>query len=196
MQPVFLIMIYELKKNPFTDCGDVETEAAMEEAVASILGEKMKQMDPQRNPCQSLTAYDEPVMEVSPDQHTDSCIKEESVMEQGPYQSDDHMSAFVQFEGDKVNSSPSHYAEQSIEHMSIVDHSTEPVVEHLVEDIELEVGKAEEMQIGSGMVVESVEIPSSNVYIYDNPVYLNRLMKDNTCGKRVRHDAPYIHRLG
>lgn len=181
------------------DYGGAESEAAMEEAVASILGEKMKQMDPQRNLC-PLAAYDEPIVEVCPDQHTDSSIKDmhvdENVMEEGSYQSEDHMNTFVKFEGDKVTASPCQYAEQSIEHMSIVDHSAEPVVEHLVEDIEPTVGNAEEMQIGPGMIVESVEIPSSNVYIYDNPVYLNRLMKDNTCGKRVRHDAPYIHRLG
>lgn len=44
--------------------------------------------------------------------------------------------------------------------------------------------------------VGSVEIPSSCLFPYENPAYLNRLMKDNTVGKRVRHDAPYIHRLG
>ena len=44
--------------------------------------------------------------------------------------------------------------------------------------------------------VEGVEIPSSCLFPYENPAYLNRLMKDNTVGKRVRHDAPYTHRLG
>ncbi|KAK7077237.1 hypothetical protein SK128_015393 [Halocaridina rubra] len=43
---------------------------------------------------------------------------------------------------------------------------------------------------------EGVEIPSSCLYPYENPAYLNRLMKDNTVGKRLRHDAPYTHRLG
>lgn len=122
-----------------------ETEAAMEEAVASILGERMKKMAPLRNS--------------SP----------ESEFEQTLVVSGDHPGG------------------HSIEHTSLIDPQMEPVVEHTVEHTD---------QVDPGMMVEGVEIPSANVYMYDNPVYLNRLMKDNTFGRRVRHDAPYSHRLG
>lgn len=77
--------------------------------------------------------------------------------------------------------------EHSIEHTGIVEPQVEPVVEHTVENTD---------QSDAGVLVEGIEIPSANVYMYDNPVYLNRLMKDNTFGRRVRHDAPYSHRLG
>ncbi|KAG7160331.1 uncharacterized protein LOC121876175 [Homarus americanus] len=117
-----------------------ESEAAMEEAVASILGERMKRTAPQKSTCSD-----------------------------------------IQF--DQTLIVP---AEHSIEHTSIIDHM-EPVVEHTVENID--------QSDGSGLA-EGIEIPSANVYMYDNPVYLNRLMKDNTFGRRVRHDAPYSHRLG
>lgn len=81
-----------------------------------------------------------------------------------------------------------HFEEPTVEHTSIVDYQTEPdPLLHIVEHTD---------QLEPGMVVESMEIPSTNVYIYDNPFYLNRLMKDNTCGRRARHDAPYTHRLG
>ncbi|XP_071529650.1 uncharacterized protein [Panulirus ornatus] len=116
-----------------------ESEAAMEEAVASILGERMKRMAPQRN------------------------------------------TSDVQFDQAIVPS------EHSIEHTGIVESQMEPVVEHTVENTD---------QSDAGVLVEGIEIPSANVYMYDNPVYLNRLMKDNTFGRRVRHDAPYSHRLG
>ncbi|XP_042878221.1 uncharacterized protein LOC122257176 isoform X2 [Penaeus japonicus] len=81
-----------------------------------------------------------------------------------------------------------HLVEPSVEHTSIIDYQTEadPLL-HIVEHTD---------QLEPGMIVESMEIPSTNVYIYDNPFYLNRLMKDNTCGRRARHDAPYTHRLG
>lgn len=117
----------------------------MEEAVASILGERMKKMAPLRNS--------------SPE---------------------------GEFEQTLVVSGE-HAGEHSIEHTSLIDPQMEPVVEHTVEHTE---------QGDAGMMVEGVEIPSANVYMYDNPVYLNRLMKDNTFGRRVRHDAPYSHRLG
>lgn len=81
-----------------------------------------------------------------------------------------------------------HFEEPTIEHTSIIDYQTEPdPLLHIVEHTD---------QLEPGMVIESMEIPSTNVYIYDNPFYLNRLMKDNTCGRRARHDAPYTHRLG
>lgn len=51
-------------------------------------------------------------------------------------------------------------------------------------------------QLNVSMQVEGVEIPSTNLYVYDNASYLHKLMKDNTFGRRVRHDAPYTHRLG
>ncbi|XP_047494890.1 uncharacterized protein LOC125043007 [Penaeus chinensis] len=80
------------------------------------------------------------------------------------------------------------FEEPTIEHTSIIDYQTEPdPLLHIVEHTD---------QLEPGMVIESMEIPSTNVYIYDNPFYLNRLMKDNTCGRRARHDAPYTHRLG
>nr|XP_053628699.1 uncharacterized protein LOC128686076 [Cherax quadricarinatus] len=117
-----------------------ESEAAMEEAVASILGERMKRTVSQKN-----------------------------------------TSSNVQF--DQTLIVP---VEHSIEHTGIADHDMEPVVEHTVENTDET----------DGSMMEGVEIPSANVYMYDNPVYLNRLMKDNTFGRRVRHDAPYSHRLG
>lgn len=109
-----------------------ESEAAMEEAVASILGERMKRtVAPQVNPVP------------------------EAQLERMNEGVDDP----------QVN--------------SILDHADEKC-EHLEENVAL----------------EAVEIPTTNLYMYDNPVYLNRLMKDNTFGRRVRHDAPYSHRLG
>lgn len=109
-----------------------ESEAAMEEAVANILGEKMKKMAPQRQ--------------------SGSRVEFEHTLNMGE--------------------------EPSIEHKGIMDQQMESVVEHTVENKDF------------------VEIPSSNIYMYDNPIYLNRLMKDNTFGRRVRHDAPYRLRLG
>ncbi|XP_069163528.1 uncharacterized protein [Procambarus clarkii] len=123
-----------------TDVVETESEAAMEEAVASILGERMKRKAPPKN------------------------ISD------------------MQF--DRTLVVP---AEHSIEHTGIIDQEMESVVEHTVESTDHSDGS---------MMMEGVEIPSANVYMYDNPAYLNRLMKDNTFGRRVRHDAPYSHRLG
>ncbi|KAK7069956.1 hypothetical protein SK128_000936 [Halocaridina rubra] len=119
-----------------------ESEAAMEEAVASILGEKLKKMGPPRKSPDSRVVEFEPSLDMVDDPD-----------------------------------------EPSIEHTGIMDHHVESVVEHTVENKD------------PGQM-ERVEIPSTNCYIYDNPVYLNRLMKDNTFGRRVRHDAPYRLRLG
>lgn len=48
---------------------------------------------------------------------------------------------------------------------------------------------------GSGSRV-TFEFPSSSMCSYEKPIYLNGLMKDNTCGRRVGPDAPYTQRLG
>lgn len=109
-----------------------ESEAAMEEAVASILGERMKRtITPQVNPVPEAQL--------------------EAVSE------------------------------------GVEDPQVNPILDHTVEECE---------QLEENVALEAVEIPTTNLYMYDNPVYLNRLMKDNTFGRRVRHDAPYSHRLG
>ncbi|XP_069190037.1 uncharacterized protein [Procambarus clarkii] len=169
------------------DYGSTGTETVMDEAVATILGEKMDLPESRRNSC-SMT-LDEPTIQLN------TCVANNKIMH-GPYQPLPNARSISQFEGSQMDLYPAQYVEQSIEHLSIVDQHVGPVVEHIVENIENTLENTEEMHFGPGMTVESVEIPSSNVYIFDNPVYLNRLMKDNTCGKRVRHDAPYIHRLG
>ncbi|XP_042237293.1 uncharacterized protein LOC121876307 isoform X2 [Homarus americanus] len=222
--------------------GSTETEATMEEAVASILGEKMKQPEPQSNTC-SLTTFSETAVQVNLDQQRDPSVKHMPVEDTviavpGLYQAVEPQRDVAPYEGNQMQSGTSQYIQQSIEHLSIVDQPAESIMEHVVENVEpslsnvghaienvestfenvghvvqntepnlrnvdlcvlkgnQNIGNVEQMHIGSGIVVESVEIPSSNVYIYDNPVYLNRLMKDNTCGRRARHDAPYTHRLG
>ncbi|CAL4181990.1 unnamed protein product [Meganyctiphanes norvegica] len=121
----------------------------MEEAVASILGERMKQM----------TA--------------------------AGHSSNQQSTIFV------VDSSQEHVDHPTIEHTSLANTSLEPIIEHTVDNTLDHTENVEER-----VIVDGVEIPSANVYMYDNPVYLNRLMKDNTFGRRVRHDAPYAHKLG
>nr|XP_053628904.1 uncharacterized protein LOC128686166 isoform X2 [Cherax quadricarinatus] len=182
------------------DYGGTETEAAVEKAVASILEEKNRQLGPERN-SSSLT-FNESTIELNHVQQSTTSVSyahvENSMGVPGPYQPMENTRNIVQFERSQIDSCPVEYVEQSIEHLSIVDHQEGPVVEHIVENVEPTLQDIEQMHIGPAniSIMESVEIPSSNVYIYDNPVYLNRLMKDNTCGKRMRYDAPYIHRLG
>ena len=102
----------------------------MEEAVASILGERMKKMAPMRN--SSPEGEFEQTLVVTGDttQHT-------------------------------------------IEHTSLLEPQLEPVVEHTVDHTD------HMDQTESGIVVESVEIPSANVYMYDkSPLLVSRKMKE------------------
>ena len=117
-----------------------ESEAAMEEAVASILGERMKRTAPQEHQTH------------------------EAQLGQGT-------------EG----------TEDDIVLPNIKEPQVDTLLDHTVEDTQHMEGNVQ---------LEAVEIPTTNLYMYDNPVYLNRLMKDNTFGRRVRHDAPYSQRLG
>lgn len=113
-----------------------ESEAAMEEAVASILGERMKRIAPQEHP---------------------------------------------------VPEAQLGHSMEGGESECVEDPQVNPILDHTVEESE---------HLEGNVPLETVEIPTTNLYMYDNPVYLNRLMKDNTFGRRVRHDAPYSHRLG
>ncbi|XP_063859876.1 uncharacterized protein LOC135100671 isoform X1 [Scylla paramamosain] len=117
-----------------------ESEAAMEEAVASILGERMKRTALQEHP--------PPGVQLG------------------------HSSEVSEVEVGLTN---------------IKETQVDPLLEHTVEDTQHMEGNVQ---------LDAVEIPTTNLYMYDNPVYLNRLMKDNTFGRRVRHDAPYSQRLG
>lgn len=112
-----------------------ESEAAMEEAVASILGERMKRMTAPK------------VTGRTPELKQTLIISNEGSIKQ----------------------------------------QMEPVIHSSGENTS---------QLNVSMQVEGVEIPSTNLYVYDNASYLHKLMKDNTFGRRVRHDAPYTHRLG
>lgn len=172
----------------------------MKEAVVSLLGEKMRQLEPQKNSF-TVIPCDEPGVELSPYQFIDPSVHhshiEVSVLEEEPCQAEEHLPDFANFEGNSIDTGPSSaQVEHSIKHATGEDRMAKPTVEHTVENVDNPTENAEQVHIEPGMVVENVEIPSSNIYIYDNPVYLNRLMKDNTCGKRVRHDAPYVQRLG
>lgn len=113
-----------------------ESEAAMEEAVASILGERMKRMTAPPN----MTSQ-------TPELKQTLIISNEGSFKQ----------------------------------------EMEPVIHSPGENTS---------QLNVSMQAEGVEIPSTNLYVYDNASYLHKLMKDNTFGRRVRHDAPYTHRLG
>ncbi|XP_045130992.1 uncharacterized protein LOC123516046 [Portunus trituberculatus] len=117
-----------------------ESEAAMEEAVASILGERMKRTALQEHPPPKVQLV-----------HT------------------------------------SEMSEGEVGLSTIKETQVDPLLEHTVEDTH---------HMESNVQLDAVEIPTTNLYMYDNPVYLNRLMKDNTFGRRVRHDAPYSQRLG
>lgn len=108
----------------------------MEEAVASILGERMKRLAPHGHPV--------------PETQLEHRI-------------------------------------EGVECENMGDPQVDPLLEHAVEEPEHAEGNVS---------LDAVEIPTTNLYMYDNPVYLNRLMKDNTFGRRVRHDAPYSQRLG
>ena len=112
----------------------------MEEAVASILGERMKRT--------ALQEHTHPKVELA------------------------HRSEMSEGEVGLLN---------------IKETQVNPLLEHTVEDTQHMEGNVQ---------LDAVEIPTTNLYMYDNPVYLNRLMKDNTFGRRVRHDAPYSQRLG
>lgn len=113
-----------------------ESEAAMEEAVASILGERMKRIAPQGHP---------------------------------------------------VPETQLKHGMEGVEYENIEDPQGNPILDHTAEESD---------RMEGNMSLDAVEIPTTNLYMYDNPVYLNRLMKDNTFGRRVRHDAPYSQRLG
>lgn len=83
--------------------------------------------------------------------------------------------------------------EESIDLTITENHEDEEmVVEHVVDEDDIQCSSQAE---GGGSRV-IFEIPSTSMYSYENPIYLNRLMKDNTCGRRVRPDAPYTQRLG
>lgn len=112
----------------------------MEEAVASILGERMKRTAPQEHQ--------------TPEAQLGHSIEE---------------------------------GESEVGLRNIKEPQVDPLLDHTVEDTQHMEGNVQ---------LEAVEIPTTNLYMYDNPVYLNRLMKDNTFGRRVRHDAPYSQRLG
>lgn len=117
-----------------------ESEAAMEEAVASILGERMKRTALQEHP--------PPKVQLGHNQEV---------------------------------------SEGEVGLANIKETQVDRLLEHTVEDTQ---------HMEGNMQLDAVEIPTTNLYMYDNPVYLNRLMKDNTFGRRVRHDAPYSQRLG
>lgn len=83
--------------------------------------------------------------------------------------------------------------EECIKLMITENHEDEEiVVEHVVDEGDL---KCSSLAEGGGSRV-TFEIPTSSMYSYENPLYLNHLMKDNTCGRRVGPDAPYTQRLG
>ncbi|KAK3864898.1 hypothetical protein Pcinc_029448 [Petrolisthes cinctipes] len=98
---------------------------------------------------------------------------------------------------------------ESIELMSIEEQENEEADEEEEEEKEVVVEHVLKEEVWSSQVEGGgggggggdgsrvdFEIPSSSVYLYENPLYLNRLMKDNKCGRSVRPDAPYTHRLG
>ncbi|KAK4297574.1 hypothetical protein Pmani_030027 [Petrolisthes manimaculis] len=139
-----------------------ETEAAMEEAVASILGERMK-----RNTTTTTTT----------NSNTTTTTTTTTTYANPRPLTLPTTTTIIGEDNNNTTSTPQ---------FNINNNNTTSTLQFNVNN----------NNNNSNMQVEGVEIPSTNLYVYDNASYLHKLMKDNTFGRRVRHDAPYTHRLG